>query len=141
MKAMRGMSTLGTLFKTPSGSATGAKPDAGTAMNGKKSNITVDAQGNLIAYGDTFIGNVGSSTVGSGKGGSGGGKKPDKKPDKKKIIAGGFADDGAKGMPSAAGSLANIRRLQQAIIARSGRTSTDLTGGSRSFVGALAGRK
>lgn len=42
------------------------------------------------------------------------------------IIAGGFADDGAKELPTAA-SAQVTRRIQQQITARSGRTSTNLS--------------
>jgi hypothetical protein len=49
----------------------------------------------------------------------------------------GFTDDGARQMPTSQASLDNIRRIQQRIIARSGRTSTRLADGVQAFTSFL----
>jgi hypothetical protein len=55
----------------------------------------------------------------------------------KKKNTSGFPDDGARQMPTTQASLDNIRRIQQRLVARSGRTSTRLADGMRSFTSFL----
>lgn len=56
------------------------------------------------------------------------------------ISSGGFVDDGAKRMPSAADALVNnnAKKIRQQLVSRSGRTATDLTG-TRAYVSPFLG--
>lgn len=58
----------------------------------------------------------------------------------RKISSGGFVDDGAKRMPSAADAITgnNAKRIRNQLTSRSGRAATDLTG-TRSYVSPFLG--
>lgn len=58
----------------------------------------------------------------------------------KPVSSGGFADDGARRMPSASDSIAmeNLRKLRATLSSRSGRGSTNLSG-TRSYVNTFLG--
>lgn len=135
------MASLGKLF---AGGVTGVASgqNAGAGVTGSR--ITVDNGGDLfgpdgqwlynMSNQDGFGGRRGGGKKGSGSGGSGGKRNP-RKP------AGGYKDDGAIHMPNSNATLEAIRKIQQELAARSGRTSTDLTSGRRSYFGSIVGKR